>query len=315
MLILSESGDITSIEVTQWLSHFNIPYKIVFQNDIQNLNHLELTNENVNLKLLGKYINKYSVIWIRRGGFNFIDSSLKLKSFYDYLKKEQKSIQVSLESIVELNTKLIGSYVKEVDHYKIEHLLEAKKIGLKIPSTLVTTNKKDLLCFFKKNKSIVSKDIRYSIRFQMEDRKFMISEGTTLVTNEMIDKLDNNFCPTLVQKKIEKLFEIRVFYIDNLFYSMAIFSQKDKRTELDYRNYNRGHENRAVPYILPPEIKTKIKLLTKRLELNTGSIDLIYSKNEEFIFLEVNPQGQLDWVSKNCNYYIERSIAKHLSNF
>ena len=46
--------------------------------------------------------------------------------------------------------------------------------------------------------------------------------------------------------------------------------------------------------------------------INTGSIDLIYSLSNEYVFLEVNPQGQFDWLSKNCNYYIEKDIAELL---
>ena len=35
---------------------------------------------------------------------------------------------------------------------------------------------------------------------------------------------------------------------------------------------------------------------------------------QEFVFLEVNPVGQFGWVSKNCNYYLEKKIALKLIN-
>jgi len=28
----------------------------------------------------------------------------------------------------------------------------------------------------------------------------------------------------------------------------------------------------------------------------------------------VNPQGQVDWLSKNCNYYVEKYIAEQLTD-
>lgn len=52
----------------------------------------------------------------------------------------------------------------------------------------------------------------------------------------------------------------------------------------------------------------------KLMDLNTGSIDMIKNKNNEYIFLEVNPVGQFSMVSYPCNYYIEEKIASYLIN-
>jgi glutathione synthase/RimK-type ligase-like ATP-grasp enzyme len=93
---------------------------------------------------------------------------------------------------------------------------------------------------------------------------------------------------------------------------MAIFSQLDSLTELDYRNYNLEKPNRTVPFSLPENIELKLELLMKGLKLDTGSIDLILNREGDYVFLEVNPTGQFGWLSKSCNYYIEREIAKHM---
>jgi hypothetical protein len=45
-----------------------------------------------------------------------------------------------------------------------------------------------------------------------------------------------------------------------------------------------------------------------------GSIDLIFNENG-FYFLENNPQGQYEWLSENCNYYVDRYIAEQLIKF
>jgi hypothetical protein len=39
---------------------------------------------------------------------------------------------------------------------------------------------------------------------------------------------------------------------------------------------------------------------------------LIYAKDSNYYFLEVNPEGQLGMVSLPCNYYLEKKIAKEL---
>ena len=51
-----------------------------------------------------------------------------------------------------------------------------------------------------------------------------------------------------------------------------------------------------------------------KLELNSGSIDLILDKKNRFVFLEINPIGQFGMTSFPCNYSIEKEIAKYLCN-
>ena len=53
-------------------------------------------------------------------------------------------------------------------------------------------------------------------------------------------------------------------------------------------------------------------LLMKQLQLESGSIDMVVTPNNEYVFLEVNPVGQFDYVSKLCNYFIEKEIAVKL---
>ena len=94
---------------------------------------------------------------------------------------------------------------------------------------------------------------------------------------------------------------------------MAIFSQQKESTSIDFRNYDVKNPNRYVPFSIPKSIESKLKLFMKKLDLKTGSIDLIVTPNDEYVFLEVNPVGQFDFVSVNCNYYIEKEIAIALS--
>lgn len=128
-----------------------------------------------------------------------------------------------------------------------------------------------------------------------------------------LEKIEtNSFAVSLVQNYIEKKYELRVFYFEKLFYTMAIFSQNDSKTSVDFRNYNKEKPNRTVPYKLPYEVEQKLINLMDKLDLNCGSIDMIVEKNNEYVFLEVNPIGQFGMISSPCNYNLERIIAKYL---
>ena len=50
----------------------------------------------------------------------------------------------------------------------------------------------------------------------------------------------------------------------------------------------------------------------QKLDLETGSIDLIKSTNGEYYFLEINPNGQFGMTSYPCNYNLEEKVALKL---
>ncbi|WP_271769939.1 grasp-with-spasm system ATP-grasp peptide maturase [Aquimarina algiphila] len=193
---------------------------------------------------------------------------------------------------------------------KFSMLRLAKELGLDIPDSLITNSKKELLQFFKKQQQIITKPLYETVYFN--DKSYIAFFKTNTITEEVIESLPETFFPSLFQGYVEKDIELRAFYIEEKFYTMAIFSQLDPQTKIDFRNYNDEKPNRNVPYLLPEEIEIKIKRLMKELNLNTGSIDLIKTPDKKYVFLEVNPTGQFGFVSKPCNYYLEDVIAEEL---
>jgi ATP-GRASP peptide maturase of grasp-with-spasm system len=193
---------------------------------------------------------------------------------------------------------------------KIDVLLKAKELGLLIPETIITTSKKELLMFYNENNTLITKPI-----FEVAPiiyKNSSISMFTKEVELEDIEKFPDQFYPSLFQKRIDKLFEIRAFIYKDKIYSIAIFSQDDNQTKTDFRNYNYSKPNRNVPFKLPKSIESKLFELIKEVKLNTGSIDLIANTNGELVLLEINPVGQFGMVSVGLNYSLERMIAEDL---
>lgn len=93
---------------------------------------------------------------------------------------------------------------------------------------------------------------------------------------------------------------------------MAIFSQSNSKTCIDFRKYDAKLPNRYIPYKLPDEIECALKKVMDCLKLNTGSIDLMVDENNKYYFLEINPVGQFGMVSEPCNYLLEKRIAEFL---
>jgi glutathione synthase/RimK-type ligase-like ATP-grasp enzyme len=66
-----------------------------------------------------------------------------------------------------------------------------------------------------------------------------------------------------------------------------------------------------APINLPNEVLEKLKHFTKKNNFTTGSIDMMFSNNE-YYFLEINPNGQFGFVSNIYNISIEKIIIDSL---
>lgn len=297
--LISEINDVSTNKVAEWLDYYKVQFKrINTSKDIFEMSiKIDINTNNFNL---GK-----NIFWIRRGYFSFINKSLTSDIYYEYLKSEYLSINHFIEHF---SKNVVGSYFKELNNNKIENLMFAKQSGLKIPKTIITNKKEDLFNYFNNNEKLITKSISKP-PYMEKNGTVYFGGGTQLVD---LNKIPNNFSMSLIQQYVDKLFEIRVFFIKDLFFSMAIFSQNDEKTKVDFRNYNHANPNRVVPFNLPKSILKKLKKFAIISNHDTGSIDLIHSKDNKYYFLEINPMGQFDWLSGNCNYYIEKNIAELL---
>lgn len=192
-------------------------------------------------------------------------------------------------------------------------LSHAKEVGFRIPETIVCNSKEKLLPFLKQKKRIITKDIENS--YMVKLGSCFYTNFTSEISESMENEIPEKFAMSAFQELIEKKYELRIFYFFREIYSMAIFSQNDNQTAIDFRQYNHIKPNRNVPYHLPDDVKAKIERLMQALGLETGSIDIIRTTDGDYMFLEVNPVGQISMVSVPCNYKLESLIAKKLISY
>lgn len=139
----------------------------------------------------------------------------------------------------------------------------------------------------------------------------MTRSGTTRISMNDLDKLSNSFFPTKLQPEIKKKYEIRTFYFIGQTYSIAIMSQENEETKLDFRDYSVF--TRVQKCALPESIEKKISLLMSYLDLKMGVIDFIIDEDDNYIFLEINPTGQIMRISEYGNYNLDYIIANYLN--
>ncbi|MFK7748512.1 MAG: hypothetical protein AB8B65_08985 [Kordia sp.] len=206
----------------------------------------------------------------------------------------------------------VGSFFNSSRNNKIENLRIAKNVGLLIPDTWILNHKNDLIKIVKKHR-VICKSTNSDLT--VKDGNFRYGNfGPIEVNEKLLESISERFTLSLFQKYIDKLFEIRIFYWAGRMWSMAIFSQNDTQTTLDYRAHNGKKPTRMIPFKLPKTIETMIIEFMNKGGFMTGSIDMIYSKEKEYYFLEINPVGQFNFLSFNCNFNIEKEIANYFKD-
>ncbi|WP_370899768.1 grasp-with-spasm system ATP-grasp peptide maturase [Chryseobacterium gossypii] len=198
------------------------------------------------------------------------------------------------------------------DVNKFEVLRIAKELGIEIPKSILTNSKSKLINFFYKcNGEVISK-MHDMLLCDIKETYSTYATYTEKIEINFINELPDHFFVAHFQEKLEKIYEVRTFYLDGELFSMAMFSQKDERTSIDFRRYNRENMNRRVPYKLPSVLENRIRLLMQKIGLNSGSLDIVKTK-DSYVFLEVNPIGQFGFVSNACNYKLHKKIAEYLT--
>lgn len=249
-----------------------------------------------------KLENFYS-FWYRRGRFQFADSETLQKHYR--LEREIEIIhQIVLKESPFKTT--LGCYYFERNVNKLEMLIRAKESGFDIPETFVSVENNALKTFLKE-RDCINKPIK-TIKPCYNEKELTFNSKVARVSE--IDNRSFPF-PLLFQESINKVYELRIVVVKDKIYAMCIFSQISEKGELDFREDYDGV--RMTPYLLNEEEEAKIRDFMIRINQDSGSIDLIKNDKGELIFLEINPSGQYDFVSKICNYNIDFEIAKQIS--
>ena len=303
---MTEQRDGSTKDVKVWLGYVNKKFTSIYPEDEFEVDLI--TPRSIKLRTNQKAIclEEINSYWYRRGELrlkntvNLLNFTPDIRAFIiEYLRDEATSIKEYVCYKLSL--------IKKINHFeyhsvnKIIVLDKALNVGLTIPKTYIAASK-DVL---NDGTKFITKAIKESFRAE-------IQQGSYMTYTEKVNEIPSTFFPTLLQELIEKEADIRIFYLKGKCYSMAIRSQNDKQTTIDFRKYNQQKPNRKFPFKLPDDVESKIHLLMKDLDLESGSIDMVFTQDGEFVFLEVNPIGQFGMTSYPCNYYLEKILSKSL---
>lgn len=192
---------------------------------------------------------------------------------------------------------------------KLEVLNHAQASGLNVPVTRVINNRRDLEELYRRSPNGLITKLIADVRKPYVQAETTYVAVTQVVDAERIEPMSEYFFPTLFQEKVPAQYEVRIFYLDGDCYATAIRSSEPEHVD---RKLNGSQKTHYLPYRLPDALTGQIRELMRRLDLNTGCIDLMRRPDGAYVFLEVNPVGQYLAESEHCRYQLDRKIANWL---
>ena len=196
--------------------------------------------------------------------------------------------------------------IREAEN-KFYQLLIAQKIGFKIPPSIATNMPSEFRNFMNRYSHCIIKPV-YCGRIQ-DSKSPQIIYTSTL--KKPADELSIRCSTAYIQQKIDKEYDVRVTVVGGRIFAVAIYSQELDETETDWRRGEHILKHERIE--LPREVSSKCFELLALLKLNYGAIDLIKTKNGEYYFLEINPNGQWAWIERQTGFDISGAIVDLLS--
>lgn len=186
--------------------------------------------------------------------------------------------------------KEIVSFLEENKFYQ---QMIAHECGLVVPQTLVSNDSHRVIAFSSNEEKLVLKTLGFTE---------LSEKGNLFIYSQLFDKkeMENraqgiSSCPVFCQKYIPKKFEYRVMVIGKKVLACRIDSQASEKTKHDWRHYD-FDKVAHLQVDLPSEVCGKLLAFMRKIDLQYGAIDLIETPSNDFVFLEINPSGQWEWI-------------------
>lgn len=272
--------------------------------------------DNVHLVVGGLEFNGREIksVWNRRKSQPTAPSGLKGEKVREYISHESQFFVDSLPQV--LNVLWVSNPdAISVASRKSYQLIMARKIGFQIPSSIIGNSQSQTRSFLDSlDAKIAVKTLgmpHIAVRTETEEDTLILY--TRCKDKDEILSLAGSICncPTIFQQYIQKEFELRITVVGNKIFPCAIYSQQSERTREDWRRYDIPNTPHKV-HELPLNIETKCIALVRELGLMFGCIDMVVTPNGEYVFLEINPNGQWLWIERLTDMPIGEYLAEML---
>jgi hypothetical protein len=188
---------------------------------------------------------------------------------------------------------------------KSRQLRIAEDVGLTIPDTLVTSSTADAREFVERHGGRV---IHKALTAPSD--RFLATKRWSDADAAALDDLP--LAPTIFQEEIQGSVDLRITMVGRRFFAADFPTTTLESPDAHWIDNRLSLDLRYGLHTLPSTVEAGLGKLVQRLGLSFGTIDMKIDSSGEYVFLEVNPQGQFLYVEILTGLPLVRTLAEFL---
>lgn len=236
----------------------------------------------------------FDVVWYRRPRKPTLSKSVRLED-KENAEKECGMLFQTFWNVIAPNAMWINPPDKiKAANSKLLQLKVASKVGLKVPTTLISNDPIKIKNFFAKDEQSIIYKTLYPMHW-IEENGMRLTYTKEINRQKLPSDAVLKMTPAIFQKKIQKAYELRITYFGNYSVAVKLHSQKHPMGLMDWRCVP-IHELMIEEYKLPKLIDQQCKEVMRKLGIVFGCFDFIVTPDNQYYFLEVNESGQFLWI-------------------
>ena len=248
-------------------------------------------------------------VWYRRNVAPALPSHLDQYN-QEFCSRESRAFLDGALVSIPTNRWLSHPTAISLSERKLYQLTVADEVGFKLPATVVTNDQAAVIEFTESRKTVAK---AVSSGYIDSSKGYRAMFTTALSEKDLHDLSGLDLAPVTFQEHIPKKSDIRVTVVGEDVFAAEIMSQSHPSSATDWRaTHNPDLEHKI--HNLPDGTKKRCLELVQRLGLGFGAIDLALTEDEEYIFFEINPNGEWLWIELQLGYPIAKKIAQWLTN-
>jgi glutathione synthase/RimK-type ligase-like ATP-grasp enzyme len=199
--------------------------------------------------------------------------------------------------------------VAQLKPYQL-HLARAE--GLRAPRTLITNDPDEVRRLLARGEKLIYKIFGGGVvQVAGETPAMLFTTDISDVDDAALDRIRHT--PCIIQERVEKRVEIRMTVIGRTILLATIDSQSSPDTYLDWRAAESQRLKYGPPEHPPQHVVEATMRLMDSLGLAFSTVDFIVTEGDDWVFLEINPNGQFMWLEYETGLPMTETMADLLS--
>lgn len=297
ILVITSSTDVTATYLCDKLTELGIPFS---RFDTENFPDKTILHWGIYPEIAATLTtdmrkietSRVGSVWYRRPSPPAISNEIIEPAAQEFTRRECENTLAALWQ--QLNVLWVNHPTKiRYATRKPCQLQIAREIGFQIPETILSADQVQVRLFWEKHSGAVVFKSLHQDPIEISGRNYFAY--TRKLKADHLPELERlTLAPVLFQEYIQPKLEIRATVIGEQVFAASIDTSVFDG-EPDWRRLS-PEDQKWQRHILPHEIEQYCIKLVQNFNLHFGAIDLIFTPQGEYYFLELNANGQWVWI-------------------